>query len=127
MAIYSTWVKIRNEMVSAARLDRLYTSRNMRNRVRNSNIFPTSMSDHKFVTIECTLLKRMHKSHYWHFNAKLLEDSFLENFKSFWESWKSEKNCYENCIQWWEIGKVQIKKFCQQFLSRSSFCLKKSL
>ncbi len=72
-----TWVKISNEKVSAARLDRLYVSRNMRNRVLNSTIFPTSISDHKCVTMECTLVKRMHKSYYWHFNAKLLEDEYF--------------------------------------------------
>ncbi len=103
-------------------------SRNMRNRVLNSTIFPTSISDHKCVTMECTLVKRMHKSNYWHFNAKLLEDKyFCENFNFFWESWKSEKDRYENCIQWWEIGKVQIRNFCQQYVSYSSFCIKRSM
>lgn len=52
-----TWVKIINERVSAARLDRLYTSCNLRNRALNSTIFSTSISDHKFVIIECTLIQ----------------------------------------------------------------------
>lgn len=45
-----TWVKCCKGRVFGARLDRFYTSYNMKNRVVNTAITPTSFSDHKFVT-----------------------------------------------------------------------------
>lgn len=123
-----TWVKINNGRVSGARLDRIYVSQNVKNRVVHTAIIPTSLSDHKFITVECTLVNRIHKSYYWHFNNKLLEDKhFCENFKCFWETWKKEKCLYESAIQWWEIGKMHIRTFCQQYATHSSSVLKKTL
>lgn len=123
-----TWVKISNDRIFGARLDRFYTSQNMRNRVFNAAIFPASFSDHKYITVDCVLVNRTHTSYYWHFNNKLLEDKcFCENFKSFWETWKSEKCLYESITQWWEIGKVHIKTYCQQYKGFSSLVLKNTV
>lgn len=100
----------------------------MRNRVKHTAITPTSFSDHKLITIECSLVNRAQKSYYWHFNIKLLDDKqFCENFGVFWETCKNEKVLYENIIQWWEISKVHIKGFCQQYATHSSLVLKKTL
>ncbi len=100
----------------------------MRNRTLNSTITPVPFSDHKLITVECSLITKTYKSSYWHFNVKLLEDTFFcENFKNFWEVWKTEKGRYDNIIQWWEIGKVFIKEYCQQYSSHSTLSLKKTL
>ncbi len=123
-----TWVKFNNGRVFGARLDRIYVSHNVKNRVVHTAIIPTSLSDHKCITMECTLVNRIHKSCYWHFNNKLLDDKhFCETFKCFWETWKSEKCLYESDTQWWEIGKVQIRTFCQQYANHSSSVIKKTL
>lgn len=123
-----TWVKVCNGNISAARLDRFYISQNMRNRVVNTNIIPNAISDHKFITVAFTLEKNTHKSCYWHFNTKLLEDKhFCEAFKLFWETWKTENSFFESITQWWEVGKVHIRDFCQKYTSHSSFHLKKTL
>lgn len=123
-----TWMKVGNGSVSAARLDRFYISHNMRNMIVNTAITPIVFSDHKLITVEYILTERKHRSYYWHFNAKLLDDKlFCENFKCFWEVWKSEKCTYESVIQWWEVGKVHIRGFCQQYTSHSSLVLKKTL
>ena len=53
-----TWVHFSNGRISGARLDRFYTSHNMRNRVKHTAITPTSFSDHKLITIECSLVNR---------------------------------------------------------------------
>lgn len=111
----------------AARLDRIYLSQNMRNRILKTAIIPTSISDHKLITVECTLDRTNRKSCYWHFNIKLLEDkNFCEYFNGFWETWKREKNYYEDITQWWEVGKVHIRNFCQQYTSHSSLVVKKN-
>ncbi len=36
------------------------------------------------------------------------------------EHWRKEKNSFENLKQWWDIGKIQIKMFCQQYTANSS-------
>ncbi len=111
-----TWVKFNNGRVFGARLDRIYVSHNVKNRVVHTAIIPTYLPDHKCIIMESTLVNRIHKSCYWHFNNKLLDDKhFCETFKCFWETWKNEKGLYESAIQWWEIGKVQIRTFCQQY------------
>lgn len=123
-------MKVSNGSVSAARLDRFYISHNMRNKIVNTAITPTVFffSDHKLITVEYILTERKHGSYYWHSNVKLLDDKlFCENFKLLWEAWKSEKGTYESVIQWWEVGKVHIRGFCQQYTSHSSLVLKKTL
>jgi len=110
-----TWVRVCNENISAARLDRFYLSYNIRNRVVNVNIIPNAISDHKFITVTVAMEKNTYKSCYWHFNIKLLEDKqFCETFKMFWETWKTEKSNFESIVQWWEVGKVHIRDFCQK-------------
>ncbi len=41
----------------------------------------------------------------------------------FWNYWVEQNNDYDNLLQWWEIGKTQIKIFCQ-FLTYSSCNIK---
>lgn len=123
-----TWVKVNEGRISAARLDRLYVSNSMKSRVIHTAIIPTHFSDHKLITVDCTLISRSNRSSYWHFNVKLLQDkSFCESFKHFWETWKSEKYRYENVILWWEIGKTHIREFCQQYKHFSTLCLKQTV
>lgn len=115
------WVKINADRISAACLDRLYLSKNLRNRVVHTAIVPTPITDHKLVTVDCLLIFRRYKSVHWHFNVKLLQEkSFCENL----ETWKNEKHRYDNVILWWEIGKAHIREFCQQYTSHSTMCLK---
>lgn len=52
---------------------------------------------------------------------------FVRILNFFWDAWKSEKCIYESIIQWWKVGKVHIRGFCQQYTSHSSLVLKKTL
>lgn len=72
-----TWMKVCNGRVFGACLDRFYISHNGRNKVINTAIFPTALSDHKLITVGCMLTERAHKSYYWHLNVKLLEDKHI--------------------------------------------------
>lgn len=123
-----TWVKVNNERIYAARLDRFYISSNLKNRVVNTEIIPNILSDHKLVTVGFTLSKSVHKSYYWHLNTKLLEDkSFCEDFECFWEKWQIEQSNFEDIIQWWEVGKAHIREFSQKYTAYSSVRLKNTL
>lgn len=116
-----TWVKISDNRVSAARLDRIYASKNLNNRIIDCVISPVGFSDHHLVFISVNMVQIPKKSSYWHFNAKLLRDaSFSKHFEVFWNHWKGKKNDFENLKQWWEVGKTQIKLCCQQYTAYST-------
>lgn len=109
-----TWVKVNNERISAARLDRFYMSCNLKNRV-----IPNILSDHKHITVGFTLSKSIHKSYYWHLNTKLLEDTtFCEDFECCWEAWQTEQSHFENIIQW-KLEKC-TRDFSQNYTAYSS-------
>ncbi len=107
-----TWVKILDSIVTGARLDRIYVNKSDNNRLMVVGISPCSFSDHHIVTIDFNTTRVLRPKSYWHFNVKLLNYKFFcEIFKCFWEKWKLQKEHFENVIQWWEVGKVQIKIF----------------
>ncbi len=123
-----TWVKILDSIVTGARLDRIYVNKLDNNRVMNAGISPCGFSDHHILTIDFNTTRVLHPKSYWHFNIKLLYDTFFcENFKCFWEKGKLEKEHFENVIQWWDVGKVQIKIFCQQFSYNNTVIVKREI
>ena len=63
--------------------------------------------------------------YFWHFNVKLLQDiSFCEKFKVFWDRWKLKKDSFENLGQWWDVGKANIRIFCQNYTSHTTAMMK---
>ena len=116
-----TWVKAAEGRISAARLDRIYTSRRLSNRVTNASIWPNGFSDHHLVTIDVNLDTVPNTSSFWHLNVKLLQDAkFSESFGFFWERWRGSKERLENRRQWWEVGKTHIRVFCQRYAASIS-------
>ncbi len=51
----------------------------------------------------------------------------MKNVTFFWNQWTEQKSNYENILQWWEVGKVQIKTFCQQFSSQTWISIKNKM
>ncbi len=51
----------------------------------------------------------------------------MKNLKKIWNQWTEQKSNYENILQWWEVGKVQIKTFCQQFSSQTWISIKNKM
>lgn len=47
-----TWVRVRNNRVCAARLDRFYISKTLSPRLLQCNIYPVGFTDHHLVTVE---------------------------------------------------------------------------
>lgn len=76
-----TWVKISDDQVSAARLDRLYVSASFNTQVFICQILPVAFTDHHLVLVELILSPTGEPKSFWHFNGKLLHDyNFYENF-----------------------------------------------
>lgn len=110
------------------RLDRFYASKNNSNRVLKANIFPNGFTDHHLCMIEMSVKKSQPSSYYWHFNLKLLHDSnFCDKFGLFWSKWQEQKSDYEDLVQWWEVGKAQIRIFCQNYTAHSNRLVKNTI
>lgn len=120
-----TWLKINSNKVSAARLDRFYVEKGNIGRFYGSGISPTSMSDHHFVYMSMSVLSTKPYQAHWHFNSRLLHDHiFVHSFDLLWKSWREERFSYASLNQWWDLGKVQIKNFCQQYTAHNTENLK---
>lgn len=123
-----TWVRMAGGGVSAARLDRIYLSAFFLNHVGNTRIHPVGFTDHHLITTELFLTndKKDYRA-FWHFNVKLLDDcTFCESFKYFWSYWQSQKEFYPSIVQWWEVGKAQIRVFAQTYSSSSTTTIKRT-
>ncbi len=80
------------------------------------------------VTLDYNVAKTSRPTFYWHFNVKLLQDAdFFEKICSFWEIWRQRKNNFENLTQWWEVGKAQIKVFCQKCSYNATATMKRNV
>ncbi len=72
-----TWVKILDSIVTGARLDRIYVNKSDNNRVMNVGISPCGFSDHHIVTIDFNTTRVLRPKSFWHFNVKLVNDTFF--------------------------------------------------
>ncbi len=96
-------------------------SKSFNNRVMDAAIIPSGFSDYQMITIDINKKTTFRSQHYWHFNKKFLYNKlFCESFTHLWENWRLQKNNYETKSQWWEVGKVHIKNFCQSYESQVS-------
>ena len=116
-----TWLKVGESRVCGARLDRFYVSRGFYNRVVRTGVFPVGFSDHHMVTVETSVTSMTPAHYYWHFNVRLLQDSvFCGNFSLFWDKWRVQKHSFESLSQWWDVGKAQIRAFCQSYSAHAA-------
>jgi hypothetical protein len=110
------------------RLDRLYVSEQYCSRVGKCAMTPVGFSDHHIVTVDIHLSCPRRSSPYWYFNVKLLHDvMFCDRFLLFWEKWRVTKGNFESLRQWWEVGKAQIRVFCQQYTALSQIEVKETI
>ncbi len=99
-----------------ARLDRFYCFKHHVNVVRKCEIVPVGFTDHSLVLCQVFIANVKVKSAFWHFNTSLLSDlNFKEVLCFFWNQCKLRKQCFSDLRQWWDIGKIEIKLFCQQY------------
>ncbi len=121
-------LKTNSNALSGARLDRFYVAKSNSGRFYNSVIVPSFLSDHHYISVAVSVLSsKIHKSH-WHFNNRLLQDhSFIHSFNLFWQSWREERCSFSLLSQWWDMGKVHIKLFCQQYTAHNTRTLKEKM
>lgn len=120
-----TGVKANNWRNSAARLD---VTQTVKNRILNVIILPCGFSDHQLVFMDYLLSSVSKPLYYWCFNNNMLFDAFLcEKFSILWEFWKSVETDFINLIQWWEIGNMHIRTFCQQYTAFNHKVLKQAM
>ena len=123
-----TWVRVRNNRVSAARLDRIYISKSLSSRLIKSHINPVGFTDHHYVSVELVISPGERVRSYWSFNSKLLQDrTFCKSFENFWQQWSSRKSDFVSLKLWWKVGKAQIRVFCQQYTSHSTSRIKAAI
>ena len=111
-----TWAHVRENIISMARLDRFYVFEHQSQVCKSSVITPVGFSDHCLITEVVFINDVKPKSAYWHFNITLLSDAhFRKCFSIFWERWRAQKASFVSLQQWWDIGKIQIQQFCNQY------------
>ncbi len=114
-----TWLKMNCNIISAAKLDRIYVQKGRRGRFFDSKNNPTPISDHYYVSVMVKISNTSYKS-YLHFYNSLLQDrTFVHLFPFFWRAWRERKTEFKSLSQWWDIGKIQIQSFCQQYVNNN--------
>ena len=94
----------------------------------NCQIDPVGFTDNHLVLVELLLSPARKPGSFWHFNVKLLKDvNFCGNFKLFWANWGTKKELFPSLGQWWEVGKGQVRVFCQQYTSYSTRNIKRAM
>lgn len=96
-----------------------------RGRFFNSSITPSFLSDHHYVSVVVSVcLSKPFKSH-WRFNNSLLQDcTFIHSFNLFWKACREERSHFQSLSSWWDVGKTQMKCFCQQYTAHNAGMLK---
>ena len=123
-----TWAHARDNFLSMARLDRVYSFKHHVNVFRNCKIFPVMLSDHSMVQSVVGLKYIKPMSAYWHLNTSLLSDAhFKDVFIFFWTSFRETKSSFESLQQWWDFGKIQIRQLCQQYTASVTSDINKSM
>jgi len=123
-----SWLKANSNNMSGARLDRFYVAKDNRGKFFNSSISPSFLSDHHYVSIKASISLPKFSNSQWHFNNRLLQDcTFIHSFNLFWKTWREERCSFQSLSQWWDIGKAQIKTFCQQYTAHSTRALKEKM
>lgn len=123
-----SWARVCNNQACAARLDRIYISKTLSPRLLTCTIDPVGFSDHHLVSMGLVISSGIRPKSFWHFNNKLLLDKvFCQEFEIFWNHWRTKKTNFGSLSLWWEVGKAQIRVFCQQYTSYSSARIKSAI
>jgi len=94
----------------ATRIDKIYMSRELSAGSKNEIIaFP--LSDHDMVIAKIPDKIKHIASGFWRCNTNFLtQDLFQKTIKSEWECWRNKRYLYDNLFDWWDMGKLQMKK-----------------
>ena len=81
-----------------SRIDPIYVTESLK--IQETNITPTSLSDHEIVSLTLQITKQKPKSNgFWKLNTSILKQkNFIEIFNIFWENWQKQKIKYKSMI-----------------------------
>uniref|UniRef100_A0A3B5PPF5 Reverse transcriptase domain-containing protein n=1 Tax=Xiphophorus maculatus TaxID=8083 RepID=A0A3B5PPF5_XIPMA len=111
-----SWAHCKENYITLARLDRFYCFGHHLQIFRSCTLCPVGFSDHCMIIGNVFINNLRPKSAYWHFNTVLLNDGcFKKGFCFFWKQWRLMKCQFTSIQQWWDIGKIKIQQFCNQY------------
>ena len=123
-----TWC--RNNPFIARRLDYCFVCKQILQLSVNCEIVAVPNTDHKAVTIEISDTQFVRGPGYWRFNNSHLNDtSFTTQMKELLNQTVHElaTNTQENAVERWEMCKVQIREFCNEYGKLKAYTKKNNL
>ena len=104
-----------------SRIDRIYISRNARNKTIHTEIKPCVHSDHASVHLTLCLADVKTGKGCWSLSVTTLEDpDYCELITQFWGNWILQKNLSPSLAERWEEGKRQIQTISKDFSKRKT-------
>jgi len=89
----------------ASRLDRIYVTRNLRDRKKGIETVVAAFTDHLAVVLSIELnvdIIRRGRS-FWKINAELMQDAhFQAQLSQQWKRWTQQRKYFPDIVTWWE-------------------------
>ena len=105
----------------ASRIDYWLTSSSLNGQVRKIDSHHCPFSDHHGVTIAIKTNEIRPGKGVWKMNADhLLNETYKQEITEFWHNWQLKKPDFPNITQWWDIGKIKIKRLSRNFAIEQS-------
>ena len=103
-----------------SRIDRAYTSRDIRALVIHSDIAPFVHSDHDIIRLHLTTdTVRLGKGR-WKLDKSILPSPEYQTLiTEFWTNWRTRRPSYDSILSWWDAGKLRIQRLSSDFARRS--------
>lgn len=99
---------------SCSRLDRMYISDSLTDKVLVADVIPASFSDHSALSVTINLPRQPTKMYrnQWHLNTSLLKDDQLKDIiKESWTLCLRSINRYPSKSEWWtQFGKKKVRQ-----------------
>ena len=99
-----------------SRIDRAYTSRDIRALVSHTSIVPFVHSDHDVLCLRLTSTSiRLGKGR-WRLDKTILPSPAYHTLISdFWTEWRARRASYDSVLDWWDAGKLRIQRLSSDF------------
>ena len=105
-----TWS--RKNPFTARRLDYIFASRNMFDRINLCDIISYAQSDHRIIEMKYLISNVKRGPGYWKFNDSLLKDiEFVESMNSMINSFKEQNQLLDPLLKW-DFCKIKIRELC---------------
>lgn len=115
---------------SASRLDRIYVSNNLKTNILQTEVWPTSFTDHAAFICTINMAKQgtYRARSYWKLNVSHLNDAECrERFYKTWQECENKFTSYDSALTWWiKCAKPKIRKMFIDYSKEKSFWFKQT-